>query len=142
VDGLTKFSRLIIERHRNPFCLAFRLAFVAVLAGTIWRHSPLGIAMALAALTGGPFLFEVPEQTSPILEKMVLASHRWLDQARGVVMIAQVIVGAAVFTRFAMALWANDPAASVGWLLALLVFKLGLLAWYARGLDGTGTPSV
>ncbi len=140
MGSFMKYARWIIERHRNPFCLAFRVAFVLVLAGTIWRHSPLGILMATGALMGGPFLFEIPEQTSPRLEKMVLVSHRWLEQASGLAMTVQSLVGSAVFAMFVRALWLHDEAASVGWLLAVTLFKLGLLAWYARGFDGDSPP--
>ena len=132
MDGFYRFARLMVERHRNPLCVAFRLVFLGVLVAYVWRNSPLGIVMATAAMVGGPFLFEVPERAPPALEKMARATHRWLDETGPAAMVLQSLLGLVIFVGWLHALWHNQLGDSLAWGAGLLVFKLGLLAWYMR----------
>ncbi len=132
MDGFYRFARLMVERHRNPFCIAFRMAFLVVLVAYVWQNSWLGIVMATAAMLGGPFLFEVPKQAPPALEKMARASNRWLDETGPAAMVLESLLGLVVFAGWLHALWHNQLGDSLAWGAGLLVFKLGLLAWYMR----------
>jgi uncharacterized membrane protein len=132
MDGFYRFQRLIAERHRNPFCVAFSLVFLAVLVAYVWRNSLLGIVMAMAATVAGPFLFEVPEQAPPVLEKLARVTNRWLDETRPAAMVLQLLLGMVIFVGWFYALWHNQLGASLAWGAGLLAFKLGLLACYMR----------
>ncbi|MBC8291870.1 MAG: hypothetical protein H8E45_01750 [Proteobacteria bacterium] len=103
-----------------------------MLVAYVWQNSWLGIVMATAAMLGGPFLFEVPEQAPPALEKMARASNRWLDETGPAAMVLQSLLGLVVFVGWLHALWHNQLGDSLAWGAGLLVFKLGLLAWYMR----------
>jgi len=119
--------RALMERFKNPWAWAARIAFAVALCLGIWWHNWALIIVSALLLASGPFWF--PKQRHPYrwAEDLVDYSVHMIERAALATKVAVVMLGIAILVALVYGLWTHDAMLTIGGVMAIAVMKTWIL---------------